>query len=648
MRPFATAVLVLVAAAATSTIAQSPSDAVVEVMQEDWRWVNNPKAWHQQAARTVNHRFTTFADFAAFALDAKKAGVSVLMVMKVQKTASCPGPWYAGLQMCDHINGSYPAADGTLELWQALLKEIRPMRLMWWWNPVYWSVQGEVWAAAAADRTSDVGKFFSWSASELDRCDGFNPCASPATCVATNTTCVGVGCAQGSWGSLGAFKGVKSAISSFGSPEYASYLSDAMANSWAKSLGFDGFCTDCGGDYHPSGSHCPHGMLQTEGGQSLPAFAKIIDRVRTEQPQIVMSGENYGSWAEVIQSHADVGGQGFPQYHTTLQRAVFNGNASDIESTAAMSGADAATMLCYLHEYYDGDVPGGCPSMYFRDQTATIMNVSQHEMFVALEAGSGVMPQHDGQPNTPTPWCPYCSPGWGGVTNDPHRADLDGESRLWAFTKYRALNRVALRTKLNISHSSSTGGALVYLKHDSAGPRGDAALLLYNPGAAQKISVDLRLLPSSVYGTVPYDLFSKQDFLLQTGAPPLAESWEVEMAAGEFKAYAGFSLGVFPPHKGKKAACQADDRYSRPAVGDTLQACFLECLQDVKCKNVFIDYVDMTDHLCVRAAPVNCTLMGAIEDPSAACKAGTGEKRAFFLFVFFSELRMLMKNDEPL
>jgi hypothetical protein len=40
--------------------------------------------------------------------------------------------------------------------------------------------------------------------------------------------------------------------------------------------------------------------------------------------------------------------------------------------------------------------------------------------------------------------------------------------------------------------------------------------------------------------------------------------------------------------------------------------------------------------------------MGAIEDPSAGCKAGTGEKRAFFLFVFFSELRMLMKNDEPL
>ena len=128
------------------------------------------------------------------------------------------------------------------------------MRLMYWWNPVYWSVQGDVWKQAAAEPASRVGRFFTWNATAEDVCDGYNPCASPSTCVETAKTCTGVGCAQGSWGSDGAFKGVKSAITSFGSPEYASYLSDAMANSWTKNLGFDGYCTDCGGDYHPAGS----------------------------------------------------------------------------------------------------------------------------------------------------------------------------------------------------------------------------------------------------------------------------------------------------------------------------------------------------------------------------------------------------------
>lgn len=29
--------------------------------------------------------------------------------------------------MCEHINGSFPAADGSLEKWQAMLADIRPM-----------------------------------------------------------------------------------------------------------------------------------------------------------------------------------------------------------------------------------------------------------------------------------------------------------------------------------------------------------------------------------------------------------------------------------------------------------------------------------------------------------------------------------------
>ena len=48
---------------------------------------------------------------------------------------------------------------------------------------------------------------------------------------------------------------------------------------------------------------CPNGMMQTDG-DSLPYFASIIDKVRASQPQVVMSGESYGSWAEIIKSHA--------------------------------------------------------------------------------------------------------------------------------------------------------------------------------------------------------------------------------------------------------------------------------------------------------------------------------------------------------
>ena len=86
--------------------------------------------------------------------------------------------------MCEHINGSYPAAEGTLERWQQMLQKIKPMRFMWWWNPVYvskivihfsicslsvslalkfsllqWSTQGPIWRQAAADPKSDIGRW---------------------------------------------------------------------------------------------------------------------------------------------------------------------------------------------------------------------------------------------------------------------------------------------------------------------------------------------------------------------------------------------------------------------------------------------------------------------------------------------------------
>ena len=80
----------------------------------DLVWRDDPGAWHQQTARIIDHRFTTFDTMAQFAMNAKKAGVSVLMLVQIQKTSACPGLWYNGLQLCDHVNGSYPAADGSL------------------------------------------------------------------------------------------------------------------------------------------------------------------------------------------------------------------------------------------------------------------------------------------------------------------------------------------------------------------------------------------------------------------------------------------------------------------------------------------------------------------------------------------------------
>lgn len=59
------------------------------------------------------------------------------------------------------------------------------------------------------------------------------------------------------------------------------------------------------------------------------------------------------------------------------------------------SGADGATVTCYLHRAYDGKQPGGCPTMYVRDMSATLKNVRQHQLWVALEAGSGIVSQHD-------------------------------------------------------------------------------------------------------------------------------------------------------------------------------------------------------------------------------------------------------------
>ena len=186
------------------------------------------------------------------------------------------------------------------------------------------------------------------------------------------------------------------------------------------------------------------------------------------------------------------------------------------------------------------------------------------------------------------------------------------------------------------------GGALAYLKHDALGPKGDACLMLFNPvrcftalaqsaplramhalmwqGKAQTITVDLSSLPAAWLGgkVVPHDLLDAHG----TAGPPLAPSWSVAMAAGEVKAFGGFTLASFAPRAGKKGSCTPPGHgYSRLAAGSTLQACFLECLGDAQCDNVLVDYVDIV--YMEKPPPVKCTLLGPL-DPATDCTAGNG------------------------
>ena len=57
-------------------------------------------AWHQQLGRIVDHRFSTFDKLEQFAATAKRAGVSALMLVQIQKTEACPGPW------CDELSAA--------------------------------------------------------------------------------------------------------------------------------------------------------------------------------------------------------------------------------------------------------------------------------------------------------------------------------------------------------------------------------------------------------------------------------------------------------------------------------------------------------------------------------------------------------------
>ena len=150
--------------------------------------------------------------------------------------------------------------------------------------------------------------------------------------------------------------------------------------------------------------------------------------------------------------------------------------------------------------------------------------------------------------------------------------------------------------------------------------------MIFNPGAAQSVTVDLstllgQSLSASLFAegaTVPIDLLDPRN----ASGPPLAEHWTVPMGAGEVKAYGGFALGSFAPRLGKKASCQADDRYSRPALGTTMQQCLLECLGDSRCENVLVEFVEIV--WMEQPPPLRCVLLGKIESPATGCQPGTG------------------------
>jgi len=729
---------------------------------QDLLWKEDPRQWHQQLARIIDHRFSTFEEFRAFAQNAKQAGVSALMLVGVQNISQCPGGWYGGLQLCDHINGDFPASDGTLPEWQKLVNDLKPMRLMWWTNMDYWSVQGPVWNTALHNSNSKEHSFFSWGASGSDECWGHNPNG-----------------AQGSWGSSGSWSGYESALASWGSQNYANYLIDALANSWVKNLGVEGFTIDCVTCYNRGTAQCKNGMLQTPNGDAMSSWGKIVHSVRSQQPTAVFSAEIYNSWEDVIKTDSDVGGQGYAQFHTDTQNAIYNGDLSNVENSVRNTGADAATLLCYLNPYYDGKQPGACPTLYFRDMTATMSNLRQYRMWVALEAASGIVPQHDYDKGNGQ---------WWSVQNDPFGKD---ESPLWAFTKYRALNRLSLRTKLNVI---SGNGALAYLKHDSMGPNGDAAILIFNPGRAQSVTIDLSSLPSwiidgsitptnllpkdnpsstcytKLQGGIPVDegtevgkssggslqdcelsctlnpicrslsfttnwgglcflknkvvtpntptkydanfvsyyqskckpapnsyrqtkgycrgspswasgdvwdctpgnlyndgckaacditddcgsydrpdssgsaeccLFrpggtgdgesgrscyvaSNSPFEEESSFPPLTSRYTIEMGDVDMKFLSSdkLRLGVFAPRQGKKGMCKSDDGYVKKMRNSKIQDCFMECLKDGRCHNVFLPYKGLP--LYGPAPSLDCILLGAVNNPDNACNQGTG------------------------
>ena len=79
--------------------------------------------------------------------------------------------------------------------------------------------------------------------------------------------------------------------------------------------------------------------------------------------------------------------------------------------------------------------------------------------------------------------------------------------------------------------------------------------------------------------------------------------------------------------RGKVQGCVADDGHqSQPSASSasTLQACFLACLADDRCENVYIAPVIRLPWIRQTLPLLSCTLLGAVADPAAACERGAG------------------------
>ena len=180
---------------------------------------------------------------------------------------------------------------------------------------------------------------------------------------------------------------------------------------------------------------------------------------------------------------------------------------------------------------------------------------------------------------------------------------------------------VYVKKKAPAPPPSASGGAIAYLKHDALGPTGDAAVTIFNPGAAQTLTLDLSLLPPALLASkvVPVDLFTNA-----SASAPLAAKWTVAMKAGSFAAFGFRGLGVFAPRKGKFQGCNPSDGHSKPSPATTLQDCFLDCKRDASCENVFVTMKELPRWL-EKPGPIACTLLGAVDSTSTACpKKGAG------------------------
>ena len=141
-----------------------------------------------------------------------------------------------------------------------------------------------------------------------------------------------------------------------------------------------------------------------------------------------------------------------------------------------------------MHPGLDGKPSGACPTLYYRDTVAAysgkktlslssllilkmivlprqardkhrestqnkrrvlllaVRNVSTYRLWVALEAASGILSEHQ---HSPSAVFGQQFGSWN-VSADPYLED-GKESPLWAFARSRALNRLALRTKLKVT-----------------------------------------------------------------------------------------------------------------------------------------------------------------------------------------------------